>query len=54
MIFEILKYVFILLIAIPFLYMVFDVIVDVMRRFYGFYRRNIKTAFVGMMSTMLK
>jgi len=45
---EIAKYLFIAAIAIPFLYMVFDVIFDAAKRFYGWYNR--KPAFIRILS----
>lgn len=42
MIFDVLRLLVILLIAVPFLYMVFDVSVDVSKRFYGFYKAAFK------------
>ena len=42
MIFEILKLLFILLIAVPFIYMMYDVTADVLKRFLRFYRSALK------------
>ncbi len=46
MLFEILKTTFILAIALPFVYMIYDVTVDVLQRFRGFYVRNAKPVLV--------
>ena len=54
MIFGILKYGFVLLIAIPFLVMFVDVIVDVARRFYGFYKTNVKHSLTTVFTSLLK
>ena len=42
MILDVLGLLVVLLIAVPFLYMVFDVSVDVSKRFYGFYKAALK------------
>ncbi len=42
MLFEIAQFLFIGLIAVPFLYMIVDVTLDVLQRGYGFYRRQVR------------
>ncbi|MCG8603973.1 hypothetical protein MJD09_03110 [bacterium] len=44
MIFDVLRLMVVLLIAVPFLYMIYDVTVDVFKRFYGFYKTAVKPA----------
>ncbi len=47
----IMQFLFILLITVPFLYMVFDVTVDVLKRFYGFYKNNAKPVVIKIRET---
>jgi hypothetical protein len=44
---EILNITFSVLIAIPFIYMIFDVSLDVMKRIYGFYRAQTKPVLIS-------
>ncbi len=54
MIFGILEFGFILLIAIPFLVMTVDVVIDVAKRFYGFYKTNVKHTLTSVFTSSLK
>jgi len=54
MIFGMLKYGFILLIAIPFLVMIVDVVFDVAKRFYGFYKTTVKHSLTTVFTSLLK
>ena len=54
MILEVLKFLFLLLIAVPFLYMMYDVVVDVLKRIYGFYNRTAKPALLSMFALLAK
>lgn len=54
MLLDVLKFLFILLIAVPFLYMMYDVVLDVLKRIYGFYNRNAKPAILSMFALLAK
>jgi len=54
MILEIFKMLFLLLIAVPFIYIVVDVIVDIFKRTVGFYRRKAKPVIIRVYTSLDK
>lgn len=54
MITGILGFIFIMLITVPFVYMIFDVFIDVLKRFHIFYRQKAKPVLVSVVTSLLK
>jgi len=54
MIFDLLRLVFIVLIAVPFIYMVADVIFDIIKRIYLFTRSNAKGSLVRVLASLIE
>jgi len=54
MIAESIKTLIILLIAIPFVYIVVDVIIDILKRVFGFYREKAKPVIISIYSSFNK
>jgi hypothetical protein len=53
-IFELLKITFILLIAIPFMYMLYEVTVDISQRFWGFVQLKARPALVSLLAIITR
>ena len=43
-----------LVIAVPFLFIVIDVTLDILKRFYGFYKRTAKPVIINLLATFAK
>jgi hypothetical protein len=54
MFFEILKIAFISMIVIPFCIMFYEVTVDILQRFLGFFRAKAKPALISVMTTITR
>jgi hypothetical protein len=54
MILGIIKTLFIMLIALPFIYIVTDVLIDIFKRTFGFYQKIAKPAIISIFSAIIK
>ena len=54
MIFEFIKTLVVLLIAVPFVYIVADVVIDILKRLFAFYRDKAKPIIVSIYSSFNK
>lgn len=54
MVLEFIKTLVILLIAIPFIYIVVDVFIDILKRIFGFYRKKAKPVIISIYSSLNK
>lgn len=48
------KTLFILLIALPFIYIVTDVVIDIFKRIFGFYQSKAKPAIISVFTSVIK
>lgn len=54
MVLEFIKTLVILLIALPFIYIVADVLIDILKRLFGFYREKAKPVIISIYSSFNK
>ena len=54
MILEALKNLIILLIALPFIYIVADVFIDIFKRMFGFYQKKAKPVLISIFSSLFE
>lgn len=53
MILEILKTLILLAIAAPFIYIVIDVLIDILKRMFGFYQEKAKPVIISILSSLI-